>query len=190
MKQYETVYPHFKFLGAVPLDCNDLSFCPLHKIDYDEHKKNGITNLAVVFNYDRYGQPGSHWVALFIDLAQGHIYYCDSMGRKPIANINIIIDEFKEYYQKIGTVTYQYNPHSYQEDGSECGVYSCNFIIRLLAGEPFDQIITKPLTFKEINSCRNVYFRNKPSSHSGARTKCDPRVTKILIEKYINTKIC
>ena len=176
MKQYEPIYPDFKFLGAVPLDCDIHAFCPLHRIDMDKYLSNRISKLGIVFNMDKFGDPGSHWVSMYIDIANGEIYYCDSNGKKPIDNMNTVISQFLDYYKKKTgkNAIYKYNNKSYQKDKSECGVYSCNFIIRKLAGESFDDIVDNPLSFQEINSCRNVYFRNKPSEFK-PHSNCDPR---------------
>lgn len=175
LSQYEDVYPNFKFLGATPSNCSDLSFCQLYKLNYDDFLENNIDKLGIVFNLDTYGQPGSHWVAVYIDIKNGEIYFCDSNGNEPIENIQRVLDDFMKYYKKTHNrePIYKYNTNAYQNDNSECGVYSCNFIIRKLAGEKFESIINDPLTFKEINACRNVYFRNKPSNYT-PNNKCNP----------------
>lgn len=175
MTQYETIYPNFKFFGAVPLDCNELNFCTLYNLNFDVHLKQKMNNLGIIFNLDKSGSPGSHWVALFIDLLNGEIYFCDSNGKPPIDNISEIINVFIKYHKNKTNkrAIYKYNNISYQTDNSECGIYSCNFIIRKLAGDDFDNIINNPLTFREINSCRNVYFKNNPSKYS-PHHQCDP----------------
>jgi hypothetical protein len=179
MIQYEKVYPDFKFMGAVPLDCNDHSFCSLFKLDFDQLIKEGKNQLGIVFNLDKVGEPGSHWVAMYINLKgppEGEICFCDSTGKPPVENINTVIKEFKKWYQtKYGMAPeYCFNKNKYQKDTSECGVYSCNFLIRRLAGQSFNEIVNNPLNFKEINSCRNVYFSNNPSKHNEI-DRCDPR---------------
>lgn len=175
LQLYEKIDKHFNFLGAVPLDCNELSFCPLYNLKFDEYYNNEIYKLAIIFNHDTYGQPGSHWVALYMDLKKGEIDFCDSTGNPPINNINNIIDKFiKWYHQKTGkNAIYHENKKAYQTDSSECGVYSINFIIRRLSGEKFDDIIKNSLNFEEINSCRNAYFRNKVSKYK-INPKCLP----------------
>ncbi|MEM3062147.1 MAG: Ulp1 family isopeptidase [Nitrososphaerota archaeon] len=177
MYQYQFIYPDFKFLGAVPLDCDKLTFCPLHQIKFDKYFGVGFTRLGVIFNHDKYGYPGSHWAPLYINNAKeiGEIYYCDSTGHPPLEDIKRFIDKYIVYHKnkrKIAPI-YRFNTKKYQYDDSECGVYSCNFIIRMLAGETFDEIISNPLGYEEINSCRNVYFRNKPSMYKPC-AKCDP----------------
>lgn len=175
MKQYEKKYPNFKFLGAVPLNCDEVSFCSLFGIDFNKYFEQGVNYLGIIFNHDRFGEPGSHWVSMFIDINNGKLYFCDSAGKPPIGNIHTIIKKFTDFYKKKTgkNIIYKYNNRSYQKDNSECGVYSCNFIIRKLSGESFENIINNPLTFPEINSCRNVYFRNKSSKYN-IHDKCDP----------------
>ncbi|BCS83220.1 putative thiol protease [Cotonvirus japonicus] len=175
MKQYEKIYPNFKFLGAVPSNCDEVSICSLYNLNFDKFFNEGINYLGIIFNHDKFGQPGSHWVSMFIDINNGKLYYCDSSGSLPIGNINKIIKLFSNYYKKKTNedIIYKHNKKSYQKDGSECGVYSCNFIIRMLSGETFENIINNPLTFQEINSCRNVYFRNETSKFSKNKL-CDP----------------
>lgn len=171
MNQYHHVYPDFYFLGAVPMDCDKVNYCSLFKMDFDEYYKDGYIKLGIIFNLDKHNEPGSHWVALYMDLKNGNIYYCDSTGNKPSGNILDIINKFKTYMKN--NVNYQYNPNKYQKDGSECGVYSCNFLIRILSGESFDNIINNSLSFKQINGCRNKYFSNKPSKFP-INELCDP----------------
>lgn len=175
LQQYEDIYPDFKFLGAVPLNCEELSFCSLYQLDFEDYLKKGFSRLAIVFNLDKYGSPGSHWVALYINSSTGEIYYCDSAGNPPRENTTKIINSFKNYYlKKTGKeAIYKYNKNRYQKDKSECSIYSCNFIIRSLAGEKFDDIVNSSLDFEEINSCRNVYLQNK-SSKFHPHDKCDP----------------
>jgi hypothetical protein len=178
MEQYEKVYPDFKFLGAVPSDCDKWKFCSLHhtKLNFDQLLKDKIKRLGIVFNHDVHGEPGSHWVAMYINIPKGQIFYCDSTGKEPIGRIKDVIGGFGDYYKnKWGKkIDYQINLNAYQTDSSECGIYSCNFLIRLLNGETFEHIISRPLKFDEINSCRNVYFSNRPIKKKKGNKLCDP----------------
>jgi len=179
LDQYENPFADFEFLGAVPADCAELDFCSLFRLNFGSKLKSGKTKLGVVFNHDIHGDPGSHWVALYIDIAKCQIYYSDSTGKKPINRIKKVIDTFCAYCKSGGTeCTYKYNTNKYQRDDSECGVYSCNFIIRLLNGESFDEVVGKPLGFDEINLCRNRFFSNEPVTNKKKRIPkmCDPGV--------------
>lgn len=177
LKQYEKPFNDFEFLGAIPSDCSDHKFCSLYNLNYKKKLQEGKKRLGIVFNHDKYGQSGSHWVAMFINLEKGHLYYCDSTGKKPISRIEKFIKSFETYCsdQKINYL-FKKNTRKYQRDNSECGVYSCNFIIRILSGESFDEVVNNPLSFKEINLCRDKFFRNMPVGEGSTIPKmCDPK---------------
>jgi hypothetical protein len=179
IKQYENLYSDFLFLDAVPQDCNELSFCSLYKIDFDKHHQDGYRRFGVIFNLDKYGQPGSHWVALFMDVDKCEVYYVDSTGKPPKPNTEAVINEFIKFIKKKFNkeCVYKFNTVSYQTDNTECGVYSENFIIRMLSGESYEDIIKNALDFEKINSCRNAYFSNKPSGAT-PHPLCDPKPQK------------
>lgn len=174
MKQYEAQYPTFFFVEAVPLDCDVLPFCSLHKFNFKKQMDRGIDTIGIVYNLDKYGKGGSHWVALYINMKTAEIYYCDSTGNPPLDNILNMINAFKSFSETVlkKQPIYKYNKKRYQMDSSECGIYSCNFIIRKLQGEKFEDIIKDSLAFKDINSCRNAYFINK-HSQADPHPKCD-----------------
>jgi hypothetical protein len=54
----------------------------------------------------------------------------------------------------------RYNHIQHQFNNSECGVYSINFIIRLVGGESFDSVINNITKDEEMNANRKIYFRN------------------------------
>lgn len=156
MAKYEREYPDFQFFGAVPLDCEDYEFCPLKNLDFNKAHK-----IGVVYNLDKYGQRGSHWVALYMDVDKCEVYFSDSVGKPPKPNIENLINRFRQHCN--GNITYKYNTSRYQKDDTECGVYSINFIVRLLKGDKYEDIVQSAPTFEQINSCRNTYFANQPS---------------------------
>ncbi len=163
LEQYEEKYPDFEFLGAVPIDFNDLDYLPFKKMNFDDYKKKGIKRLGVIFNLDEHDKSGSHWVSLFIDLEKGQIYFSDSYAVAPEKRIRDFMSRVKEYIGKGGNPNpdIKYNKTQHQRGNSECGVYSINFILRLLKGKTFEHITQKRLTDDQVNKCRNIYFGNK-----------------------------
>ena len=165
--QYENKYPDFVFLGAVPIDFNELDYYPFKKMDFNDFKKEGKNRLGVIFNLDEHYKGGSHWVSLFADLEKGQIYFSDSYGRKPEKRINKFMNRIKDYIEtcnnfqakKEDIVDMRHNPTQHQRGNSECGVYSINFILRLLKGKTFDHLIQKRLTDEKVNKCRFRYFK-------------------------------
>ena len=189
MEQYQEKYPNFLYLGTVPSDFEDLLFLGFQNINFDKLLKKGKYKLGMVINLDEHNQGGSHWVALFINLKKNQVYFFDSFAKKPIKKIKKFIDrvvkylfkkEFgneipikylekaKEKYDKLSPpiqkaldkIDYRINKIQHQKSNSECGVYSINFILRLLQGESFDEITNNPVRDEAMEKCRKVYFNN------------------------------
>lgn len=189
MKQYEDVYSDFKFLGAVPIDFDDLPL-GIRDLDFTGNFEKGITKYGIVFNLDEHWKPGSHWVALYVDVGKFQIYFFDSYGYRPEKRIRKFVkrcarwcyrnrclvnpEEKCHYDSELGSDTFmhskkknkiekkymiEYNRNRHQYKNSECGVYSINFILRLLQGESFEHITKNKTLDDKMNYCRNVYFR-------------------------------
>jgi len=162
LAQYSSKYPDFQFLGAVPIDFNELDNLPFKKLNFDELYKNKIKRIGVIFNLDESWKNGSHWVSLYANLEKGQIYYSDSYGTPSEKRITEFIRRIEQYLinqRKILKPDIRYNKTQHQKGNSECGVYSINFILRLLKGKTFDYITRKRLPDQKVNKCRMVYFK-------------------------------
>jgi hypothetical protein len=161
LAQYENKYPDFQFLGAVPIDFNDLDYYPFKTMDFNNFIKEGKNKIGVIFNLDEHYKGGSHWVSLFCDLSKGQVYFSDSYGTRPEKRISDFITRIKNYFEKsnMSNSDIRYNQTQHQKGNSECGVYSINFILRLLKGKTFDHITRKRLTDEKVNKCRLRYFK-------------------------------
>ena len=161
--QYEDKYNDFKFLGAVPIDFQDLDYLPFKKLDFNEFKRDNINRLGVIFNLDPSYKSGSHWVSLFIDLKDGKAYFADSYATTPPSEVKEFMKKIERYFKDNGITNpdIRHNKTRHQRGNSECGVYSINFILRLLKGKTFDHICAKRVTDEQVNKCRNIYFNKK-----------------------------
>lgn len=163
MKQYENKYKEFKFLGAVPYDFEDLPYLDTYNFNANNLKSQGKYKLGMVVNLDTSDKSGSHWVSFYSDLNSKKIYFFDSFAQQPGSRIKKFSEKILNEFSGGGnqkTNNIIYNQVRHQFSNSECGVYSMNFIIRLLRGESFKEItknITKDI---EMNECRKSYFRN------------------------------
>lgn len=161
LEQYENINKDFISFEAIPLDFAELDFL---KMNQEENSlgnlwNRNITKIGMVFNHDYSNMSGSHWVALYIDLKQGSIYYFDSYGIKPKKEIFEYIEKVKSFINTKGIKPeFIYNMVRHQFKGSECGVYSINFILRLLQGESFEKITENITKDDDMNLCRRVYF--------------------------------
>ena len=167
MSQYEHQYKDFLFLGAVPIDFYSLRQLniPSSYNDFDGLYKNDFKKIGIVFNLDEHWQTGSHWTASYVDFDKKQVYYYDSISTKPERRIKTFLAKCIKFICKIhkcniDLIDISHNPLQHQYGNSECGVYSCNFIIRLLNGENYHDIIVNKLSDDSINQCRKVYFSN------------------------------
>lgn len=178
LRQYETIYSDFKYLGAVPLDFDQLNGYQLSREDYCMHyNQDGKTKVGAVFNLDTHDQRGSHWVALFFDLTQHYIAFFDSVGVSyPPKEIMTLIDNVKARIERCQDVRFQkylinrnldvkINHRRIQKGNTECGVFCIYFILKCLAGYSPDRIFNDPkLSDQFINRYRATVFR--PSANS------------------------
>lgn len=159
VEQYENQYKDFKFLGAVPMDFDDLPYIGLDKLDFNELKNSGKTKFGIIFNLDEHDKPGSHWVSMYGDLQKGGLYYFDSYGTPPEERVRTLMRRIVRSMKQSGVKeTVDYNRNRHQYGGSECGVYSINFIIQQLEGVKFQDICNKIMKDAEINKKRDIYF--------------------------------
>ena len=146
MKQYEEARKDFEFMGPYPIDfaapdpyqgggsskkCLINEVCELR---VTEAFQNGTKYIGIIYNLDPHFKGGSHWVATFVDIPKHTCDYFDSYGMFPPKQI----EKFMKWLTtQDPQMKLYYNSRRFQFKGSECGVYSLYFIIRMLAGEPF-----------------------------------------------------
>ena len=184
VEQYQQKNKNFLFLGAVPADFEEISVLGIDKLNFDDLQKEGKTKIGMVINLDEHWKSGSHWVALYTDLEKGQIYYFDSFAKKPYKRtrkfinkilkhlyknkfnkdikINSVIEKLKDNktINELNNFDIRYNTIQHQFNNSECGVYSINFIVRLVGGESFDDITKNITKDDKMTECRKTYFRN------------------------------
>lgn len=144
MKQYEEANPKFEFLGPFPIDfahpdpyakggnqCLIEEMCELNLTNFFNHGKQYI---GIIYNLDPHYKGGSHWVANFVDIPGHKTYYFDSYGMEPPKPVQTFMKWLTTQDPKMKLF---YNSRRFQFQGSECGMYSLYFIIRMLSGDAF-----------------------------------------------------
>jgi len=159
MKQYEKKHKDFKFLGAIPSDCPVSINCELSNLDLLDLKKKKIHKIGIIYNLDISTGPGTHWVAVYIDNKNNEINYYDSYGHTPTKLIHQFITNIHNKYQenKHNSIVI-YNDKRHQFGGSECGMYSINFILERLYGNTMYDISTREITDKAMNDLREKIY--------------------------------
>ena len=165
MKQFENKYPEFEFLGPSPIDFDDHEMygeCvweELCKFQLAEKIKEKKKKIGIIFNLDTHDKPGSHWVAMFININKGEIYYFDSYGDKTPSRIKKLAKRIQDQSNKIGKqFVFHENKVRHQYSNSECGMYCLYFIIKLLENKLYKNLIKKKIPDKEMIRLRNIYF--------------------------------
>ncbi len=165
MKQYEKTYKSFEFLGPSPVDFDthkmygECVWEELCKFSLKEMKSKGKTKIGIIFNTDKHTQPGSHWVAMFIDMKKQDIYYFDSYADEAPREIEKLGKKIQMQSETFGK-KYKYieNKKRHQWSDSECGMYCLHFIIELVKGVSFKKIESKRIDDKFMKKLRNIYF--------------------------------
>lgn len=106
------------FLGCFPADC-----IPKSTANYPH---------CMVINFDESGQPGSHWVAAYVQ-SPHQVEYFDSLALPPNASIAKFLAGFSKRTM---------NPTPLQSSRSSvCGRYAIYFLSQRCKGKSFNDII-------------------------------------------------
>ena len=160
LKQYQKKYPEFISLGPVPIDFKQI-YTELTNLKIENLLKKNISKIGIIYNLDKHNEPGSHWVASFININEPSVEFFDSVGDYPEKEIidfleemrnNIINIKKKPFKIKINRIQHQYAD-------SECGVYCLHFIIQRIYGKSFEYIIQNVIKDEKMNSNRTTFFR-------------------------------
>ena len=107
LEKYEKKYKTFKYIGAIPADCPKDIYCELSNFN---SKIKNYKKIGIVYNLDKHNEPGSHWVAIYIDLNTKTITYFDSYGDLP----SKLIGHFIKKCIKQLNLKFNYNKKRYQ----------------------------------------------------------------------------
>jgi hypothetical protein len=122
-----------------------------------------------VYFFDSVGKAPRQRIRKFINRITKYMYEKKYHKTLPI---NDVLKEIRNTTKKGGSSNQhiknllggdfdiRYNSKQHQFDNSECGVYSINFIVRLVGGESFDSVINDITKDEKMNQNRKVYFRN------------------------------
>ena len=130
------------------------------------------TNLEKnqIYFFDSVGKPPKRKIKKFINKLTDFMYKKKYNSEIKVGSImslinNITSKNLKQKYiedftKKFNGFDIRYNNIQHQFKNSECGVYSINFIVRLVKGETFDEIINNVTKDDKMNECRQTYFTN------------------------------
>lgn len=175
MRQYETAFPWFKFLGVFPIDFsapnpylkgsggkkktnNQCLYKETCTIQLKKEYANGRRGIGMIFNLDPHYKGGSHWVALYIDLhnlQKPIIGYFDSYGMETPPMIARLM---KSFLLQIPECDLVYNARRFQYSNSECGMFSMYFILCMIHGIRMEDFCKDAIHDDAMLELRNVLF--------------------------------
>ncbi|MHB1952855.1 MAG: Ulp1 family isopeptidase [Sulfobacillus sp.] len=159
MRQYEVLYPDFVFFGPAPIDFRKVH-PEIRDISFTDLWRQGKHRIGFVFNLDPSDQPGSHWVALYIDLRIPEVSFYDSYASDPPKEIAEFMDYAATMLSKGGRKpTIQVNRVRHQYLNTECGVFSVNYLIERLSGKSFNEVTRNTARDEQMHANRKVFFR-------------------------------
>ena len=171
MKQYEKAYKCFDFIGPTPIDFDtrklygECVWDELCNFSLEEQIKNGKTKIGIIFNTDPHNKPGQHWISMFINIKKKKIFFFDSTGDKPVAQIMALVNRIKEQGLKLNKkINFKFDSNEgieHQYGNTECGVYSLYFIVHMLEDKMTEHYLkTHILKDDYINKFRHIYFND------------------------------
>jgi hypothetical protein len=172
-------------LGISNINFHDLEKSGKNKIgmviNLDEHWKDGSHWVALfsdlkknqIYFFDSVAKKPIKRIRKFINRITKYLYNKKYNSELPINDViekikgkkNIDIKKLAKDNKHLGNLLgggfdIRYNHIQHQFDNSECGVYSINFILRLVGGESFDSVINDITKDEQMNANRKIYFRN------------------------------
>jgi hypothetical protein len=172
-------------LGISNMNFHDLEKSGKSKIgmviNLDEHWKDGSHWVALfsdlkknqIYFFDSVAKKPIKRIRKFINRITKYLYNKKYNSQLPINDViekikgkkNIDIKKLAKDNKHLGNLLgggfdIRYNHIQHQFDNSECGVYSINFILRLVGGESFDSVINDITKDEQMNANRKIYFRN------------------------------
>lgn len=187
LKQYELSNPEFKLMGPSAIDYDVKPYgddkCvwnDLCRLSLQDLQNRGKTKIGIVFNLDKHDEPGSHWVAMFVDLENNFIFYFDSALNPVPRQISKLKSEIKKQGKHLhDPIDFNYiqNDYNHQKTNTECGMYCLFFIVTLLTHKYINEKSNKYKTLKDketidlflkpgindeqMKQLRNVFFNEK-----------------------------
>ena len=171
MKQYETAYKCFDFMGPSPIDFDtrklygECVWDELCNFSLADQVRAGKTKIGMIFNTDPHNKPGQHWLSMFVDVKKKQISFFDSVGdkipSKVMALVKRIQDQGQQMTPKITMEFDQNYPTEHQYGTTECGIYSIFFIVHMLEDKITEKYLkTHILDDKYMQKFRQVYFND------------------------------
>lgn len=168
---------NFKLLDVSPInysdkissffssECVSQNLCNVNKESISQFMKRKQWKLGIVFNTDTYGNPGKHWICIFVNINSKSknygIYYFDSNAVFKSEYINKILNQLKtltEDLTKKPIKVYRNTLKVQKTTNSECGMFCLYMIINMMKNKSFDKLLKDGLTDNLVFKHREIFF--------------------------------
>lgn len=160
MKSVKRLYDDFDFIGPDASDWDKYD-SQLKLYDFEKAYNNKIRRIGIIFNLDVHTGPGTHWVAMMIDVNRPPtVGYYNSFGIVPPSSIKRFISKISKIIKKLigEKVTLYINRTKQQHENRECGVYSINYILRRIDNDSAEKISSGVISDDSMKKKRSVIF--------------------------------
>lgn len=124
-------------------------------------KRIDTTKKRLGFVINTSGGSGSHWIALFAEVATKRFDYFDSLGCEPNplvkSTITSIVGAVKRFHPEMDTRVY-YTRTAKQGGSTECGVYVVWFLVSRMYGASLEDVKKTDLPDKECTKLRYFFW--------------------------------
>ena len=132
------------------LDLNTLlqhnpAFMGTYPRDMLPDARNCRLPFGLIVNTDKASDPGTHWIAIYVDNA-GHGTYFDSFGLAPQHS------EITSFLNQVCPRGWSYNSYALQDiTGDTCGVYAAMYLETRFQGYPYQRFMSLFTNNRRIN---------------------------------------
>jgi hypothetical protein len=159
----ELAYPEYIHIPYQMIDFNKFDN-PLNNLNVKELLDNGKKMTGCVLNTDVSTGIGLHWFCVFIDMRDIKnvtIEFFNSSGNLPRPSVHEWMikmeNQFSNLNIKCKRVIVSKNRH--QKSDTECGPYSCYFIIQRIQNTPYNVFLENRIPDEKMYEIRKSLFR-------------------------------
>ena len=167
MKQWERKHKEYMFIGPSPIDFDDKMtegecvWNELCKFDLSKCIERGKKKIGIIFNLDPHYKSGSHWVAMYVDVAKRFVFYFDSNGDPAPRQVDILAQRIIDQGNNLGINLefIQNHPVEHQRGNTECGIYTLYVLTQLLTGKKTNKcFMGERIPDEQMFALRKRYF--------------------------------
>ena len=166
MKQYESKFKYFKFIGPSPIDFDkkkhfgNCVWNDLCNFSLKELINQGKDIIGIIWNTDPHDEPGEHWICMIINIKNQYIYFFDSNADRAPVEVKKFQNKVKLQGKALNIdFKIRKNKKRHQYENSQCGMY-CLYIITTVVKNPNHSLEFKErITDNQMKNLRKKFYK-------------------------------